>query len=298
MSSGSARRHIQLLVGEADDIEVEVFLLERLQLDAQHLLVPPGVERQLVVGQHERAPLRLGEVVEDDHWHFGNAELARRQQARVAAMIISSAPTRTGSSNRTRRCWRPPARPFVAVRPRVPGVRQELIDRPTSSRPDRAGAAQARRSRTYASGPLDTMLPPRSPTPRSCATLFSVSRRQALRALSARPRPGRVAFGGGTDADRGGPQGGGVSAGELRYSLDLGRDTGLDPLEDFLFERKTGNCEYFAASLVVLARAAGIPARVVNGFQRGDGTSWGSIWPCASATLTLGRRSTFPRPAG
>jgi len=51
----------------------------------------------------------------------------------------------------------------------------------------------------------------------------------------------------------------------LRYSLDLGRDAGLDPLEDFLFERKTGNCEYFAASLVVLARAAGIPARMVTG---------------------------------
>jgi transglutaminase-like putative cysteine protease len=56
----------------------------------------------------------------------------------------------------------------------------------------------------------------------------------------------------------------------LRYSLDLGRDTGLDPLEDFLFERKTGNCEYFAASLVVLLRTMGIPARVVNGFQRGE----------------------------
>ena len=55
-----------------------------------------------------------------------------------------------------------------------------------------------------------------------------------------------------------------------RYSLDLGRDAGRDPLEDFLFERKTGNCEYFAASLVVLLRAMGIPARVVNGFQRGE----------------------------
>jgi transglutaminase-like putative cysteine protease len=61
----------------------------------------------------------------------------------------------------------------------------------------------------------------------------------------------------------------------LRYSLDLGRDTGLDPLEDFLFERKTGNCEYFAASLVILARAAGIPARVVNGFQRGEWNEMG-----------------------
>jgi protein-glutamine gamma-glutamyltransferase len=56
----------------------------------------------------------------------------------------------------------------------------------------------------------------------------------------------------------------------VRYSLDLGSETGRDPLEDFLFERRTGNCEYFASSLVVLLRAAGIPARVVNGFQRGE----------------------------
>jgi transglutaminase-like putative cysteine protease len=59
-------------------------------------------------------------------------------------------------------------------------------------------------------------------------------------------------------------------AANLRYSLDLGQDAGLDPLEDFLFERKTGNCEYFAAAMAVLLRAAGIPARVVSGFQRGE----------------------------
>jgi protein-glutamine gamma-glutamyltransferase len=56
----------------------------------------------------------------------------------------------------------------------------------------------------------------------------------------------------------------------LRYSLDLVRETDLDPLEDFLFERKTGNCEYFATAMTVLLRAAGVPARVVNGFQRGE----------------------------
>ncbi|HTX53289.1 MAG TPA: DUF3488 and transglutaminase-like domain-containing protein [Candidatus Baltobacteraceae bacterium] len=56
----------------------------------------------------------------------------------------------------------------------------------------------------------------------------------------------------------------------IRYSLDLGRATGRDPLEEFLFERRTGNCEYFASSLVVLLRAVGIPARLVNGFQRGE----------------------------
>ena len=56
----------------------------------------------------------------------------------------------------------------------------------------------------------------------------------------------------------------------IQYSLELRRDTDQEPLDDFLFERKAGNCEYFAASMAVLLRAAGVPARVVNGFQRGE----------------------------
>jgi hypothetical protein len=56
----------------------------------------------------------------------------------------------------------------------------------------------------------------------------------------------------------------------LQYSLELRRESDLDPLDEFLFERKAGNCEYFAASMAVLLRAAGIPARLVNGFQRGE----------------------------
>lgn len=59
-------------------------------------------------------------------------------------------------------------------------------------------------------------------------------------------------------------------AGTLRYSLDLAPASGRDPLEEFLAGRQAGNCEYFAAGMAVLLRAAGIPARVVNGFQRGE----------------------------
>jgi len=55
-----------------------------------------------------------------------------------------------------------------------------------------------------------------------------------------------------------------------RYSLNLGRDLRFEPLEDFLFVQKQGNCEYFAASMAVLLRRMGVPARVVNGFQRGE----------------------------
>jgi len=41
---------------------------------------------------------------------------------------------------------------------------------------------------------------------------------------------------------------------------------GAHPLEYFLFESKTGNCEHFAGALCLLLRAVGIPSRVVEGF--------------------------------
>lgn len=43
-----------------------------------------------------------------------------------------------------------------------------------------------------------------------------------------------------------------------------------DPLEAFLLGHRTGYCEYFAAGLAVMLRAAGIPARVVSGYLGGD----------------------------
>jgi transglutaminase-like putative cysteine protease len=41
------------------------------------------------------------------------------------------------------------------------------------------------------------------------------------------------------------------------------------PIEAFLLERTSGHCEYFASGMVVLARAVGLPARLVNGFAGG-----------------------------
>jgi transglutaminase-like putative cysteine protease len=70
----------------------------------------------------------------------------------------------------------------------------------------------------------------------------------------------------------------GYLATNLRYSLDLRQESGLDPLDEFLFSRKAGNCEYFAASLVVLLRLSGVPARVVNGFQRGEWNELGQYF--------------------
>ncbi|UXH80114.1 DUF3488 and transglutaminase-like domain-containing protein [Roseateles amylovorans] len=41
-------------------------------------------------------------------------------------------------------------------------------------------------------------------------------------------------------------------------------------IDEFWFDRKLGFCEHFAAAYVVLMRAAGVPARVVTGFQGAD----------------------------
>ncbi|MFO1314147.1 MAG: DUF3488 and transglutaminase-like domain-containing protein [Burkholderiales bacterium] len=43
-----------------------------------------------------------------------------------------------------------------------------------------------------------------------------------------------------------------------------------DPVDLFLFESRRGFCEHYASAFVLLLRAAGIPARVVTGYQGGD----------------------------
>jgi hypothetical protein len=60
-----------------------------------------------------------------------------------------------------------------------------------------------------------------------------------------------------------------------RYSLALKRQTSRPPLEEFLFVRRSGNCEYFAAALAVMLRSEGIPSRVVAGFQQGEWNPYG-----------------------
>jgi protein-glutamine gamma-glutamyltransferase len=54
------------------------------------------------------------------------------------------------------------------------------------------------------------------------------------------------------------------------YSLDLEDSASADPIADFLFRTKRGNCEFFAASMAVMLRSLGIATRLVNGFQIGS----------------------------
>jgi protein-glutamine gamma-glutamyltransferase len=54
------------------------------------------------------------------------------------------------------------------------------------------------------------------------------------------------------------------------YTLDLTGYPPEDPLAYFLFVRRAGHCEYFAAAMTVMLRAEGIPARYVTGFLPGE----------------------------
>jgi transglutaminase-like putative cysteine protease len=77
----------------------------------------------------------------------------------------------------------------------------------------------------------------------------------------------------------------------FHYSLEaplLGRHS----VDEFLFETRTGFCEHYASSFAVMMRMAGIPARVVTGYQGGwysafgnyllvrqsDAHAWTEVW--------------------
>ena len=65
---------------------------------------------------------------------------------------------------------------------------------------------------------------------------------------------------------------------QFRYTLDIERVSDLDPLQEFLLVRRAGHCEYFAAAMAVMLRSLGVPARVVNGFQRGEWNPYGQYY--------------------
>ncbi len=66
---------------------------------------------------------------------------------------------------------------------------------------------------------------------------------------------------------------------ECAYSLDSGIvPTSRDPVAEFLFDVKKGHCEFFASAMAVLLRSAGIPSRVVIGFQRGEWNDLGGFY--------------------
>jgi transglutaminase-like putative cysteine protease len=102
----------------------------------------------------------------------------------------------------------------------------------------------------------------------------------------------RITAGAGSDYDR-------VRAVEawmdenLSYSIDAPLSpTGVDVVDHFLFESRTGWCEQIASSMVVLLREVGVPARLATGFVPGqwdpvgrrfvvrerDAHAWVEVW--------------------
>lgn len=79
---------------------------------------------------------------------------------------------------------------------------------------------------------------------------------------------------------------------EFTYSLSPGALEGTNVIDAFLFDTKRGFCEHFAASFTLLMRSAGVPARIVLGYQGGefnalgnyvevrqfDAHAWSEIW--------------------
>lgn len=79
--------------------------------------------------------------------------------------------------------------------------------------------------------------------------------------------------------------------GGFRYTL-AAAPLGRDRIDDFLFGTREGYCEHYASTFTFLMRAAGIPARVVTGYQggywnplghyllvrRADAHAWAELW--------------------
>lgn len=68
-----------------------------------------------------------------------------------------------------------------------------------------------------------------------------------------------------------------LHGGAYTYSLD-NLPVSEAPLEAFLFVNKRGNCEYFASSLAVMLRIAGIPARLIGGYKGGHYNNAGQYY--------------------
>lgn len=61
----------------------------------------------------------------------------------------------------------------------------------------------------------------------------------------------------------------------FQYTLTPGEYSDRTGLDDFLFRRRRGFCEHYAAAFATLMRVAGIPSRVVIGYQGGQFNSLG-----------------------
>ncbi len=83
--------------------------------------------------------------------------------------------------------------------------------------------------------------------------------------------------------------------GNYRYSLEITDPLEGNPLEDFLFVRKSGYCEHYAAAMVVMLRTLGIPARLATGYLKGDWNDFGKYYTVRQRDAHAWVEVYFPR---
>jgi len=87
----------------------------------------------------------------------------------------------------------------------------------------------------------------------------------------------------------------------FRYTLTPGSDANTDPVDSFWLDRRSGFCEHYAASSVIILRTLGVPARIVTGYQGTDpqpvdgyyvvrqshAHAWAEYWQAGSGWIRL-----------
>jgi len=94
-----------------------------------------------------------------------------------------------------------------------------------------------------------------------------------------------------------------------KYSRTTTRGKG-DPVSNFILQKKSAHCEYFASATVVLLRASGIPSRYVTGYvaheKSDDGTvvrqrdahAWAEAWIDGAGWVTVDATPADGTPEG
>jgi transglutaminase-like putative cysteine protease len=83
-----------------------------------------------------------------------------------------------------------------------------------------------------------------------------------------------------------------------KYSRTTTRGKG-DPISNFILEKKSAHCEYFASATVIMLRASGVPARYVTGYlahesdgdetivRQRDAHAWAEAWVSGVGWITV-----------
>jgi hypothetical protein len=69
---------------------------------------------------------------------------------------------------------------------------------------------------------------------------------------------------------------------DFEYSLD-DLPASENPLEEFIFSSRKGNCEFFATAMAVMLRFAGVPSRLVAGYMGGEYNASGGYYIVSQA---------------